>query len=101
MGAYYMPAYYYLISRKDKKVRFVYKGKLLEVEIQKFKEIINAWVIAKNPSDEQKILAEKRYNVCDECPSKKTITTKLTKLKIWMINHNINLRRFVLRKICT
>lgn len=45
--------------------------------LQKFKEIINAWVIAKNPSAEQKILAEKRYNVCDECPSKKTITTKL------------------------
>src|SRR3989338_705237 len=32
-------AYYYLISRKDKKVRFVYKGKLSEVELQKFKEI--------------------------------------------------------------
>jgi hypothetical protein len=45
--------------------------------LQKFKEIINAWVIAKNPTTEQKILAEKRYNICDTCPSKKTITSKL------------------------
>jgi hypothetical protein len=41
----------------------------------KFKEIINAWVIAKNPTPEQKILAEKRYTICDICPSKKTITS--------------------------
>jgi hypothetical protein len=45
--------------------------------LQKFKEIINAWVIAKNPTTEQKILAENRYSICDTCPSKKTITSKL------------------------
>jgi hypothetical protein len=32
-------AYYYLISREDKKVRFVYKGKLSEAELRKYKEI--------------------------------------------------------------
>mgnify|MGYP001598507515 CR=1 FL=1 len=32
-------AYYYLISRKDKKVSFAYKGKLSEAEIRKYKEI--------------------------------------------------------------
>ena len=32
-------AYYYLVSRKDEKVRFVYKGKLSEAELRKYKEI--------------------------------------------------------------
>jgi len=45
--------------------------------LDKFKEIISAWVIAKNPTTEQKTLAENRYNICDTCPSKKTITSKL------------------------
>jgi hypothetical protein len=45
--------------------------------LQKFKEIIDAWVIAKNPTTEQKILAENRYNICNVCPSKKTVTSKL------------------------
>jgi hypothetical protein len=34
------------------------------------KKIITAWAIAINPSDKQKELAEKRYGICDVCPSK-------------------------------
>ena len=35
-----------------------------------FKEIIEAWTISFKPSPEQKLLAEKRGEICDECPSK-------------------------------
>ena len=42
-----------------------------------FKQIANAWIIAHNPSKLQLKLAEERSKICDECPSKKTITTKL------------------------
>lgn len=42
-----------------------------------FKEIIEAWVIANNPTELQLELAEKRNTICDTCPSKKTITKKL------------------------
>lgn len=35
-----------------------------------FKEIINAWIISFNPTEDQKKLAELRGKVCDECPSK-------------------------------
>ena len=45
--------------------------------LQKFKEIANAWIIAYNPSKEQKILAENRFIVCDNCPSKKTLSNKI------------------------
>lgn len=31
--------YHYLISRENKKIRFIYKGKVSEVEIKKYKEI--------------------------------------------------------------
>lgn len=36
------------------------------------KEIIEAWMIAHNPTDKQKELAEKRGEICATCPSKQT-----------------------------
>ena len=42
----------------------------------KFKEIVSAWIIANNPTDDQKILAENRFTVCDSCPSKKVLSDK-------------------------
>ena len=42
-----------------------------------FKQIIEAWIIAGNPTDAQRVLAEERGKICDECPSKKVITEKL------------------------
>jgi hypothetical protein len=45
--------------------------------LHKFKEIAKAWIIAYNPSKEQKILAENRFTICDNCPSKKTISDKI------------------------
>jgi hypothetical protein len=42
-----------------------------------FKKIYNAWIIAYKPTPEQKLLAEKRNEICDECPSKKVLTNKL------------------------
>jgi hypothetical protein len=44
-------------------------------------EIIKAWKIANNPSDSQYQLALKRSEICENCPSKKTIT-KIFKLGI-------------------
>ena len=35
------------------------------------KEIIEAWSISYNPTPEQKVLANLRGDICDECPSKK------------------------------
>lgn len=35
-----------------------------------FKQIIEAWIIAGNPTPAQKELAEERGKICDECPSK-------------------------------
>ena len=35
------------------------------------KQIIEAWAIAVSPDDKQKELAEKRADICDNCPSKK------------------------------
>lgn len=46
--------------------------------LQKFKEIINAWVIANNPSEEQKVLAENRLKICDTCPFKKIVSEKIS-----------------------
>jgi hypothetical protein len=40
-------------------------------------EIITAWKIANNPSEEQYTLALKRSAICENCPSKKTITKVL------------------------
>jgi hypothetical protein len=42
-----------------------------------FKQIIEAWIIAGNPTHIQKELAEARGKICDECPSKLIITEKL------------------------
>jgi hypothetical protein len=35
--------------------------------INKISEIANAWIIAANPTVEQKELAEKRYQICLKC----------------------------------
>ena len=35
-----------------------------------FKTIVQSWIAAANPSDKQLELAEKRYSICDSCPSK-------------------------------
>ena len=45
--------------------------------IQKIREIMSAWIIAKNPTAEQKILAENRFKICDECPHKKILSEKI------------------------
>jgi|688.fasta_scaffold1561111_1 hypothetical protein len=45
--------------------------------LDKFKEIANAWIISYNPSNDQKILAENRFTVCDICPSKKVLSDKI------------------------
>jgi hypothetical protein len=38
--------------------------------LRKFKEIANAWIIAANPTPEEKQLAEERISVCNECEHK-------------------------------
>ena len=41
------------------------------------REIFKAWAIAKNPTDKQRDLAEKRMEICRTCPSKvQTIKNK-------------------------
>ena len=42
-----------------------------------FKKIFNAWIASYNPTSEQKLLAEKRNEVCEMCPSRKVLTNKL------------------------
>jgi hypothetical protein len=42
-----------------------------------FKKIYSAWLIAHNPTPEQKLLAEKRNEICESCPSRKVLTNKL------------------------
>lgn len=42
-----------------------------------FKKIFNAWIASYNPTPEQKLLAEKRNEVCETCPSRKVLTNKL------------------------
>ena len=39
----------------------------------KFEEILKAWIAKWNPTPEQVELAEKRYAICEECPSRKII----------------------------
>ena len=39
--------------------------------MNKFREIITAWRNKWNPTEEQKILAEKRLEICSTCPSRK------------------------------
>lgn len=43
----------------------------------KILQILEAWRIAYNPTEEQNKLAELRAKVCEECPAKKVITDKL------------------------
>ena len=42
-----------------------------------FKKIYSAWIRSFNPSDEQKLLATKRNEICESCPSRKVLTNKL------------------------
>lgn len=42
-----------------------------------FKKILNAWITAYNPSEQQLLLANKRNEICEVCPSRKKITGKL------------------------
>ena len=35
--------------------------------IDKIKEIVNSWVISKNPTEYQIRLAEERYKICSDC----------------------------------
>lgn len=42
-----------------------------------YKEIFDAWIIARNPTESQKRLAEKRYEICSNCEFKKSIIKKL------------------------
>ena len=42
-----------------------------------FKQIIEAWVIAGNPTPAQRTLAEERGKICDSCTSKKVVTEAL------------------------
>jgi hypothetical protein len=42
-----------------------------------FKKIYSAWIIAYNPNPSQKLLAEKRNEICESCPSRKVLTNKL------------------------
>jgi hypothetical protein len=39
--------------------------------MNKLREIVTAWRTKWNPTDEQKILADKRLLICKKCPSKK------------------------------
>jgi len=38
--------------------------------VNKLVEIAKAWMAAANPTPEQKLIAEYRASVCDDCPSK-------------------------------
>lgn len=42
---------------------------------KKFKEIATAWVVAADPSPEQKATAEYRISVCNSCEHRKQNTT--------------------------
>lgn len=35
--------------------------------MNKIKEIVTAWIVSFNPSNEEKLLAEKRYEICFSC----------------------------------
>jgi hypothetical protein len=41
------------------------------------KEIIEAWIISHSPTEKQKILAEKRAEVCKECPHRKDVLVSI------------------------
>lgn len=48
--------------------------------MNKIKEIVTAWMVSFNPSEQEKLLAEKRYEICDSCPN------RVTKLGIEVCN---------------
>ena len=50
--------------------------------MNKFREIIEAWRIKWNPTEVQKILSEKRLEVCAECPSRKELIKDST---FWVV----------------
>jgi bacterioferritin-associated ferredoxin len=45
--------------------------------IRKVKEIVSAWIIANDPTEEQKVLAENRFKICNECTHLKTLSEKI------------------------
>jgi hypothetical protein len=42
-----------------------------------FKKIYNAWITSYFPNESQKLLAEKRNEICEICPSRKVLTNLL------------------------
>lgn len=38
--------------------------------MNKIKEIVSAWMVSFNPTTEEKLLAEKRYEICSSCPNR-------------------------------
>lgn len=38
--------------------------------MNKINEIVTAWMVSFNPTDDEKILAEERYAVCLQCPKR-------------------------------
>lgn len=40
--------------------------------MNKIEEIVTAWMVSFNPTDEEKLLAEKRYEICNSCPNRVT-----------------------------
>ena len=42
-----------------------------------FKTILDAWIIANNPTEQQQKLADARLEICESCPSKTEIVKRL------------------------
>lgn len=38
--------------------------------MNKITEIVTAWMVSFNPTSEEKLLAEKRYEICSLCPNR-------------------------------
>lgn len=38
--------------------------------MNKIKEIVTAWIVSFNPSEDEKLLAEKRYEICNSCTNR-------------------------------
>ena len=49
----------------------------------KFEEILEAWITKFNPTKEQKLLAERRITICNECPSRKETMIDGISLAVW------------------
>jgi hypothetical protein len=50
--------------------------------MNKFREIIEAWRIKWNPTETQKLLSDKRLEICKTCPSAKSLVQDS---KFWML----------------